>query len=254
MASYHPLGQGGYSPSLRPSIAPEDIADNENLDLEGYGAPVTKSRSPSPPRGVTDYNSYRYSNPPEDIEAEGLIKEKYQYQQPELYRTYKRRWIGLAELTLLSFAIGWGWTAPSVLAETAMVWFKVDFPTLNYLSIASNLVFLVPAPFTIWILNKFGPKTGILIACFFAVIGNWVIYIGTMKHSFSINIAGTIIHTIAMPFALCAPTRYSRQWFDDHGRVLATALPSLAYPMGTGFGALTGPYMVQPIGPLRECE
>lgn len=41
---------------------------------------------------------------------------------------------------------------------------------------------------------------------------------------------------------MSAPTRYSRQWFGDRSQAFATELQSLAYPLGAGFGALTGPY------------
>lgn len=36
----------------------------------------------------------------------------------------------------------------------------------------------------------------------------------------------------AQPFVLSAPTRYSDLWFSDKGRVSATALASLANPLG----------------------
>lgn len=257
MASYHPLGQAaGYSPSLRPSISqdPDDIANNDRLDLDGYGG---GSRGPSPEREAlqpTDYDSYRqnrYSQPPDDIENQHLIKDEA-LQPPEQFRLYKRRWFGLVQLSLLSFTIGWGYTAPSVVADTAREWYDITFPQLNTLGIASSLVFIVPAPFTIWILNKFGPKWSIVISSVLVVIGSWVMYAGAATHNFDVNIAGTVIHSLAMPFTLCAPTRYSRQWFGDSGRTLATAIPSLAYPLGSGFGALTGPYMVKPVGPLSK--
>ena len=250
MASYHPLG--GYSPSLQPSLDPSDISNNERLDLDGYGGDNTP-RAGSPEREATDYDSYRqnrYSQPPDDIENQHLIKEDQP--APTQFRLYKRRWFGLVELSLLSFAIGWGYTAPSVVSETAKDWYGITFPELNSLSIASSLVFVVPAPFTIWILNKFGPKWSLVVSSVLVVIGSWVIYAGAATHNFKVNIGGTVIHSLAMTFTLSAPTRYSRQWFGDSGRTLATAIPSLAYPLGAGFGALTGPYMVKPVGPLSE--
>lgn len=248
-SSYHPLG--GYSPSLRPSLDPNDIADSETMPLDGNG---DTSRPNTPPgETATDYDAYRqnhYHQPPEDIENQHLIKDEQP--QPTQYRLYKRRWFGLAELSLLSLAIGWGYTAPGVVANTARQWYGISFPELNALSIASNLVFLVPAPFTIWILNKAGPKWSLVISCIFVVTGNWIIYAGAATQNFKVNIAGSVLHSVAMPFTLCAPTRYSRQWFGDSGRTLATAIPSLAYPLGAGIGALSGPFMVKPLGPFGK--
>ena len=246
--SYHPLG--GYSPSLQPSLDPNDLANNDRLELDDERDSLRPTSTEQ-----TDYDSYRqnrYSQPPDDIENQHLIKDELQQQPPTQYRLYKRRWFGLVELSLLSFAIGWGYTAPSVVADTAREWYGISFPELNTLSIASSLVFLAPAPFAIWILNKSGPKWSIVLSSVLVVIGSWVIYAGAATHNFNVNIAGTVIHSLAMPFTMCAPTRYSRQWFGDSSRTLATAIPSLAYPLGAGFGALTGPYMVKPVGPLSE--
>ena len=53
---------------------------------------------------------------------------------------------------------------------------------------------------------------------------------------------------------MAAPTRYSRLWFGDRSRTIATGLQSLAYPLGAGIGAFTGPMMVEPAGPLNYSE
>ena len=45
----------------------------------------------------------------------------------------------------------------------------------------------------------------------------------------------------SQPFVLCAPTRYSDTWFSDKGRVSATAIASLANPLGGALGQLVGP-------------
>jgi predicted MFS family arabinose efflux permease len=123
---------------------------------------------------------------------------------------------------------------------------------LNVLSIASSLIYIIPGVMVIWVLNRWGTKSAILYSSIVLVIGNWIIYAGAATKNFDVNIAGTVIHSLAMPFILSVPTRYSRQWFADNERTLATALPSLAYPLGSGVGALTGPYMVKPLGKFSK--
>jgi hypothetical protein len=49
---------------------------------------------------------------------------------------------------------------------------------------------------------------------------------------------GQILIGLAQPFCLCAPTRYSDLWFSDRGRISATALASLANPLGAALGQL----------------
>lgn len=57
-------------------------------------------------------------------------------------------------------------------------------------------------------------------------------------------IVGQIIIGFAQPFVLAAPTRYSDLWFPEKGlfgRVSATAIASLANPLGGALGQLIGP-------------
>lgn len=233
---YHSL------PEPRAESPPRDVnpesmplQSTEHLNLDDYGYERSnKSRPSRSSHKVGEYDGSLYQYGGDDIETQGLVSEP-------VYRVYKRRWIGLLELTLLNLAIGWGYTAPGVVSTTAIEWYNITYPELNNLNIASLVVFALPAPFVIWVLNKSGPKLAIIIACVFTVVGNWIVYAGAKTHNFPVNIAGSVIGALASPFVLSAPTRYSRIWFNDKGRTLATALPSLAYPLGVGIGAMTGP-------------
>lgn len=52
---------------------------------------------------------------------------------------------------------------------------------------------------------------------------------------------GQILTGLAQPFVLAAPTRYSDLWFSNKGRVAATAIMSLANPLGGAVAQLVGP-------------
>lgn len=71
-------------------------------------------------------------------------------------------------------------------------------------------------------------------------MGNWLRYAGTRANGgiFGLAMFGQIIIGLAQPFCLCAPTRYSDLWFSDKGRTSATALASLANPLGAAIGQL----------------
>lgn len=56
--------------------------------------------------------------------------------------------------------------------------------------------------------------------------------------------AGEILIGFAQPFVLAAPTRYSDLWFTARGRVAATAVMSLANPLGAALGQLINPFWV----------
>lgn len=53
---------------------------------------------------------------------------------------------------------------------------------------------------------------------------------------------GQILIGFAQPFCLSAPTRYSDMWFSDRGRITATAVASLANPLGGALGQLIDPF------------
>lgn len=94
--------------------------------------------------------------------------------------------------------------------------------------------------FVIWVLNKGGPKPAIVITATLLLIGNWLRYAGTRANGgiFGLAMFGQILIGLAQPFCLCAPTRYSDLWFSDKGRTSATAVASLANPLGAALGQL----------------
>jgi sugar phosphate permease len=62
--------------------------------------------------------------------------------------------------------------------------------------------------------------------------GSWVRYIGANTGQFAVVMTGQVLIGLGQPFVLAAPTRYSDMWFTEKGRVSATAVASLANPLG----------------------
>ncbi len=98
-------------------------------------------------------------------------------------------------------------------------------------------------PLVILTLNRSGPKTSMLVSAALILAGNWIRYAGTRSHppQFGLVMFGQILIGFSQPFVLAAPTRYSNIWFSDSGRVTATALASLANPLGGALGQLISP-------------
>jgi FLVCR family MFS transporter 7 len=71
-----------------------------------------------------------------------------------------------------------------------------------------------------------------MAASILLLFGNWIRYAGTRANIFGVVMFGQILTGLAQPFVLAAPTRYSDMWFTERGRVGATALASLANPLG----------------------
>ncbi|KAJ5168328.1 MFS-type transporter [Penicillium canariense] len=157
-----------------------------------------------------------------------------------VYKVYKRRFWGLAQLVLLNVVVSWDWLTFSSISTTAAEYFDVSESAINWLSTGYLFAFCVASPVVIWVLNKGGPKPAIVITATLLLVGNWLRYAGTRANGgiFGLAMFGQFVIGLAQPFCLCAPTRYSDLWFSDKGRTSATALASLANPLGAAIGQL----------------
>lgn len=98
---------------------------------------------------------------------------------------------------------------------------------------------MVACPLVIYVLHR-GPKRSIIAASVLLLLGNWIRYAGTQANGgvFAVVMFGQVLTGLAQPFVLAAPTSYSDLWFTERGRIGATAIASLANPIG---GAVSHP-------------
>lgn len=131
------------------------------------------------------------------------------------------------------------------MASNAAAYFNTDESAINWLSTAFLFAFCVMVPVVIYVLHS-GPKLSIIVASVLILVGNWVRYGGVVAspHNFGVVMFGQILIGFGQPFVLSAPTRYSDLWFTNKGRVAATALMSLANPLGAALGQLIIPFWV----------
>lgn len=181
-------------------------------------------------------------------DRDGALIEAEETGDMRVYKTYKRRWFGLAQLVLLNIVVSWDWLTFAPVADAAATYYKVNATAINWLSTAFMLAFPVIAPVTVKILHL-GPKPSIMVSAALVLIGNWVRYAGSYKFEpnggkFGVVMFGQILTGLAQPFVLAAPTRYSDMWFTTRGRVAATAAMSLANPLGAALGQLIVPELV----------
>ncbi|KAH0526570.1 hypothetical protein TsFJ059_009873 [Trichoderma semiorbis] len=162
------------------------------------------------------------------------------------YRTYKRRWFGLIQLTLMNIMVSWGWLTYAPVVDNSAAYYNVSSSAINWLSTAFFLSFVAIFPLSIWIVNR-GFKYGFMSAAVLLIVGNWIRYAGSTKKSggiYACAMVGEILIGFAQPFVLATPAKYSDLWFTHRGRVAATALPSLANPLGAALGQLINPLWV----------
>ena len=114
---------------------------------------------------------------------------------------------------------------------------------INWLSTAFLFAFVAISPLVIYVLHKGGPKLSIMICASLILVGNWIRYAGTKAGPhYGVAMFGQILIGFSQPFVLAAPTRYSDLWFTNRGRIAATAVMSLANPLGGALAQLINPF------------
>ncbi|KAL3457574.1 major facilitator superfamily domain-containing protein [Aspergillus heterothallicus] len=163
------------------------------------------------------------------------------------YKVYKRRFWGLAQLVLLNIVVSWDWLTFSAVSTTAAEYYDVSESAINWLSTGYLFAFCVASPAVIFTLNKGGPKPAIIVTSALLLVGNWIRYAGAKAKGgiFGVTMFGQILIGLAQPFCLSAPTRYSDLWFTDRGRTSATAVATLANPLGAALGQLINSFWAE---------
>ncbi|ORX39554.1 major facilitator superfamily domain-containing protein [Kockovaella imperatae] len=164
------------------------------------------------------------------------------------YTLYKRRFIALAQLSLLNIIVSWCWLTFSASSTTTAQYFGTSESNVNWLSTGFLFAFVAASPATLWTLNR-GPKPAMLTASVLLIVGVWIRYgaarLGQRDSSaFGLLVFGQVIIGLAQPFVLIAPTRFSHLWFSEKGRITATAVASLANPLGGALAQLIGPLIL----------
>lgn len=215
--------------------------EHENASSSAELTTFADRKGPSTTAQYTDMPSGQgqsslQSSESDTVDRDCLISTTEQAHVATPYRTYRRRWFGLLQLTLLNIIVSWDWLTYAPVSTTASQFFDVRVSTINWLSTAFLFAFVVATPATIYILNRGGPKPAIATAGALIFFGNWIRYGGARAANsqvgFGLTMFGQILTGLAQPFVLSAPTRYSDMWFQEKGRIGATALASLANPFG----------------------
>lgn len=217
-------------PISPPQHIPGDKSDASN-SRQAHGT-VTEISGPA------DQDARRH------LDVSGQLDTDEHHHASTGYRVYKRRFFGLAQLVLLNIIVSWDWLTFSAVSTTSSEYFGVSESAINWLSTGFLFAFVVVSPLVMYTLNKGGPKVAIVTASVLVLAGNWIRYAGSRATGghFGVVMFGQIIIGFAQPFVLSAPTRYSNLWFSDNGRVSATAVASLANPLGAAIGQLVGPF------------
>ena len=222
-----------------PGYIPVQIHDASSDEDKG----PSRSPSPRPFQGGVDRDGYG-----QGTRYDHLIAKVEQQQQSQEYRVYRRRFVGLTVLTLMTFWVSWAGEVFSPVAIDAIKYFQTDLDNINWLGTVGKLVYLPVCPLVIWVGTSHGPKFSMVVAAILMIVGVWVQFAGSYTRSFPTVFSAQVIHGLAQPFLISAPTSYSRLWFDQRSMTVATAIPSLALSIGAAMGSLATPRIIKQLG------
>lgn len=117
---------------------------------------------------------------------------------------------------------------------------------VNWLSSIFVFASFAMTAITIRLLD-WGLRPTIITGSMLLLIGNWVRYAGSYSstnNTVAVVAVAQALLGMSQSLVLSAPTRFSETWFTSSGRVTATAIMSLANPMGAAVGQVVNPFWV----------
>ncbi|CCG82475.1 putative Cell surface receptor/MFS transporter [Taphrina deformans PYCC 5710] len=154
-----------------------------------------------------------------------------------------RRWFGLAVISLLNFMSAWSVVTYAPVADITRQHFQLsNLSPINWLYISSAFIYVAVSPAS-YLITRRSTKAALILSAFVLVLGSWLRYLGARLVSYPLLLVGQILCGASQPFALNIPSHYSSLWFPPRSRITATALMSLANPLGQAIGTLVVPFL-----------
>ena len=153
------------------------------------------------------------------------------HDEPKLYR---RRWVMLAILTLLTAENLTQWLFYSAISNITEYHYGVSsFPAqlLSLNNLAIIMFFGLPATF---IVNKTTLKSGCLISGLLSLVALWIKFFGAGKNGFGLALLGQILASFGTCFVLSLPAQLASIWFGIYERSLATSVAASGLSFGMG--------------------
>lgn len=168
------------------------------------------------------------------------------------YHVYPMRWIQLIVYSLITFANAFpGIVFASIATETS-TFFNITLLQVNILGIISLLLYVPCTVLAIWTYRRLSLRNGMIVA---AVInlGMWIRLFAliTPHQGYAALVVSQIFPAIAGPFFMNMPADFASRWFAPEQRDIATAICSMANPLGTAVGSVL-PSLFVPDGSSQQ--
>ena len=149
------------------------------------------------------------------------------------YRVYSIRWIQLLIYVLAAFANTLhGFTFVSIESQTS-IFYSITTTEVNILSIVFLFLYIPGTILSIWLSRKFSMRTTMIIGSILN-LGGFIRLLSLIKPNigYAALIIGQLFPAIAAPFFSNSVALFAARWFAPSQRDIATAIASMANPIG----------------------
>ncbi|XP_062862013.1 solute carrier family 49 member 4 [Trichomycterus rosablanca] len=167
-------------------------------------------------------------------------------QQPGLTgRVYARRWLVLTLFSVLAFLQNVVWNTWGPIQNSAKHAFGFSSTDIAILVIWGPVGY-IPWLLFVWLMDKKGLRSSLLLTLFFMVLGSVLrsIPLNDLHLKRLFVHGGQLLNGLAGPTAMSAGPLLSTTWFPPDQRATATAIASLAGYLGAACSFLIGPLAV----------
>ncbi|CAF4608979.1 unnamed protein product [Rotaria socialis] len=155
------------------------------------------------------------------------------------YRVYRIRWLQLLVYILVTFSYSFhSMTFAPIESETA-TFFHITSVQVNSLAIIFLFLYVLGSALAIMVYQMFSMRTGMIIGALLNA-GVWIRLLALISPSrgYAALLIGQFFPSIAGPFFLNLTAQFATRWFAPQQRDMATALCSMANPLGAAVGSL----------------
>lgn len=154
----------------------------------------------------------------------------------EHYKLYKWRWYVLMVVSLLNCTNTLSWISYAPVANKVDEFYGSE--TANWLTIVYLITCVPVGIFGMWLVQKYGIRTSILLAAWLNGLGSVIRVLSSFEFvqpeqaRFGLVIVGQCVAACAYPFIMCLPTKVSAAWFPDTSRTIANTIATMGNPFG----------------------
>ncbi|KZT29060.1 MFS general substrate transporter [Neolentinus lepideus HHB14362 ss-1] len=166
--------------------------------------------------------------------------------EPQEYKLYKQRFVGLVALFLLNVVSGmtWAWFGP--IANNTARDYNISLDQVNWLGNIFSIVYLPTAIALPSLIARYGLRITCIIGTVFLLLSAWVRYASTPNSlssgwAYAFLVIGQLLAAFAQPVFQVIGPKYSETWFNLQGRTTATMILAIANPIGGALGQLISP-------------